>query len=477
MLLAVSFMTTPALAGGFYAADVGARGMARGGAFVAAPDDVIAMHYNPAGLSLLKGFHLQADVQLVDYSMTFARTCPCTPEGVNPERDAELEAIFAENPAKTDTLLAIPFLGLAYGLDFLDLTLAVGIWGPTSGRHDYGDLPEATAPSFPTRALDQPNRYSGITMNTLEANIAFALALSPFEGFRLGATAILFQNGNDQTLHLWANILGEAEDPNYDVPIVFSFKENTALNWQVGASYDIPYVPGRLSLGAAFRGKRDIRTGGTIDVTLPTELEAAASVTGDKVTVELSTAPIFRGGIQYMIEKLFRAEVAFVWEGWSAHDDIVIRPQNIEFEITIPEPTTVALDQIVASRRWKDTWSIRAGGEINLLEPYLGIRAGYFYEPSAIPVTRLDPSRVDLDKHGVGIGLSTTWFGATVELSGMYIALKSTEITNSEVKLISPLPTGDPDKVTTIGNGKYSGQYFIFGASLRFALDPLLEEL
>lgn len=455
--------------------------MARGGAFVAAPDDVIAVHYNPSGLSLLKGFHLQADVQLVDYSMTFARGCPCLPAGAanGAELDAELEAIFAENPSKTNALLAIPFLGMAYGFDFLDLTIAAAIWGPTSGRHNYGDLPDATAPSFPTRALEQPGRYSGLAMNNLEANFALGVALSPFEGLRIGGSAILFQNGNDQTVHLWAYLptfVGGPEDPNYDVPMRFSFKENAALNWQVGASYDIPYVPGRLSLGAAFRGKRDVRTSGTIDVALPAQLADVASVSGNEVTVEVSTAPVFRGGIQYMIEDLFRAEVAFVWEGWSAHDDIVIRPQDIQFEIaTSPDP--IRLEKIVASRRWDDTWSLRAGGEINVLEPYLGIRAGYFYEPSAIPVNRLDPSRVDLDKHGVGLGLATTWFGATIELSGMYIALESTDVTTSEVELISPLPSEDSELVTTIGNGNYSGHYFIFAASLRFALDPLLDDV
>src|SRR6185503_10934914 len=46
---AVCALASRAEAGGFYLGDIGARGMARGGAFVAAPDDLLAIHYNTAG--------------------------------------------------------------------------------------------------------------------------------------------------------------------------------------------------------------------------------------------------------------------------------------------------------------------------------------------------------------------------------------------------------------------------------------------
>jgi long-chain fatty acid transport protein len=459
--------------------------MARGGAFIAAPDDLLAIHYNPSGLSLLKGLHVAGDLQIVGYQMTFERSCPCLPDGT-PDKEAKeaaLQAGFDANPSKTNTPIAIPFLGLGYGIDFLDLTLAFGIWGPTSGRHNYGELPGATAPSFPTRAAEQPGRYSGLEVVSLEANFALGLALSPFEGLRLGASVMIFQGGNDQTLHLWANLpslVAGPEDPNFDVPVTFAFKENLKLTWQVGAAYDIPYIPGRLTLGASFRAKRDMRTNGTIEVGLPEKLADVATVTGDEVTVELSTAPIFRAGLQYAIDKVFRVEGAFVFEGWSAHDQVVVRPQNISFQLALDQDgdgmnDTIALDKIVANRFWRDTWSLRLGGEINLFEPYLGIRAGYFYEPTAITLDRVDPSRVDLDKHGIGAGVSTSWYGVTLEVSGMYVALTTGVATESKTRIVSPLAfDGGENNVTTIGNGTYSGRYLIFSASLRFALDPLL---
>jgi long-chain fatty acid transport protein len=482
LALATSLASSSAFGAGFYITDIGARGMGRAGALVARSDDLLAIHYNPSGLSLLKGLHVQGDMQIVQYNVTFERHCPCLPDGALDREtiEADLERGFAENPVKSDTPLFIPFLSAAYGLDFLDITVAFALWGPTSGRHNYGELPPPDRPSFLERTNEFPQRYSGLEMINLEANIAFGLAMSPIDGLRLGFTAMIFQNGADQTVHLWANLESFAlgpEDPTLDIPILFSFKESLGFNWVVGASYDLPFLDG-LSIGASFRGKRDIRTDGTIDVNLPAKLNGVATVDGDRVTVELATAPIARAGIQYGIQRLFSAEFAFVWEGWQSHDDVVIRPQNIEFQIQGMDP--VQLPKIVAERRWKNSWSTRLGGEIQVLEPYLGIRAGWFYEPTAIPDDRLDPSRMDFNKHGIALGLSTTWFGFTLEVSGMAILMQSRDITDSQTKLISPLagtPGANPDYETFIANGHYSGRYFIFGASLHFALDPLLEEI
>ena len=468
-------------------ADIGTQGKSRAGAWVAAPDDLLAIHYNPSGLSLMKGFHLETSVEMVAFQGKFERSCPCVP-GDSPDRmehDAALQKIFDENPAETNKPVFIPFLGAAYGFDFLDLTVGLALWGPTGGRLKYGELPRTTNPRFDTEAEKQPGRYNGLDMDEIEANVALGLSLSPFKGFRIGATAVLFQAGSDQTVHLWANLPTFAgnpprpENPGLDIPVVFSFKENAGLNWAVGAGYDIPEIsmlPGRLSLGASFRGKRDIRTAGQVSAQIPQSLAEIADVQGDEVTVEASVAPLFRAGIQYDLPDLFELEVAFVWEGWSANDLIVIRPNNVTFAVQGQDP--IDLPKFEIERRWKDTWALRVGGEFKVFEPELGIGLGYFYEPSGIPAERLEPSRIDLDKHGVGLGLSTTFAGFRLELSGMYVAMSSLTVSNSKVDISAPELNGsNPNFVTITGNGRYSGRYFISSLSLSVVLDDLMASL
>ncbi|MCA9549672.1 MAG: outer membrane protein transport protein [Myxococcales bacterium] len=497
-LLATALVTAAAAdarAAGFYLTDVGTRGMARGGAFVAAPDSLLAMHYNPAGLSFLRGLHVEADLTLVGMDVSFQRKCPCVNataaamEGFDPVAlDAELEARYADNPVDTNTLLPIPFLGVGYGLPWLDTTVALAVWGPNSGRHRYGELPPALRPDFIDAANAMPNRYSGIHMKTIEANLGLGVGFRPFKdvpvlrGLRIGGVLMGFQSGNDQRVHLWVNsaLLSPdgPEDPGLDAPIQFNFKESFAINWQVGASYEI--IP-NLNFGFSFRGKRHVKTSGTIDVELPAKVlgeniadpsDDLVTVQGRNVDVELSTAPILRTGLEYQWPGLFRAEVAWVWEGWSAHDRVVITPKDINFVIL---GTPQELGEIVAERHWKDTWSLRVGGELNMFEPYLGLRAGYYYEPTAVPPERMDPSRVDLDKHGVSLGASTTWYGVTLEVAFQYVAMRGAEVRDSQQVQIAPLVGGLPEYVTTVGNGDYNGQYFIGSAGLSFALDPLLK--
>lgn len=477
----VLFSTRAASAAGFYLSDIGTRGMGRAGAFVASPDSLLAIHYNPAGLSHLQGVNAEASVTFVNMNVDFSRKCPCLIDrsdlqGMTADQwDAQLEASFDQNPVSSNSLLVIPFIGASYGLPFYDLTIGLAAWGPNSGRHDWGELPPTTSPRFDRDVTSQPNRYSGMRMGNIEANFALAVAAQPIDGLRIGASLIGYQSGNNQTLHLWANsdLLGiqQPEDPDFDAPVAFRF-DDFALNWSVGASYEI--ISG-LSIGTSFRAKRNISADGTIDVQIPRAVvdadPPALEVEGNQVKVDLATAPIWRAGIQYRIPRVFAAEAAFVYEAWGVHDRVVIRPQNINLLIF---GNPAQLDDIVAERNWKNTYSLRLGGEVNVLDPILNVVGGYFYEPTGIAPENVDPSRTDFDKHGMSLGARTTFFGFTLDASFMYVALKSTQVRNSTKVLTGALEGEREEYLTHVGNGDYSGGYYMISTSLSFALDPFL---
>lgn len=481
-VLGLSVLGLPARAdgAGFYLSDIGTRGMGRAGAFVAAPDNVLAIHYNPAGLALLRGLHTETSLTFVFTDIQFDRQCPCV-DSAQPDaaaRDAELESQFAGNTAEANTTLLIPFLGLAYGFDFMDLTIGMGVFGPNSGDFEYGRLPDPSLPRFARDAPTFTGRYSGIDVQTIEVNFAVGVGFSPIRGLRFGASAMAYRSGNDQVLHLWANsnLLGSEgpEDVNLDVPVRLDFLEGFGLDWSIGASYDL--LSTGFSIGTSFRGKRSIRTNGTIEVDLPPAIGAGdpplVTVTGRNVEVEVNTAPLWRAGLQYRRPGWVTAEVAFVWEHWSVHDRVVVRGQDVRFSILGNE---MELEPIVAERGWENTWSIRIGGEVHVLEPWLSGRFGYFYEPSAIPPDRVDPSRVDLDKHGVSLGFATEAYGVKLEVSGMYVGMVGEEVRNSRQVQLGPLPA--PELLTTVGNGRYRGQYFLLSTALTFVLDDLLDAI
>ena len=160
--IAVALVPDAAIAGGFYISDVGPHGLSRAGAFVAAPDSLLAMHYNPAGLSRLGGAHFELDLSLVNLDFTFQRSCPCVDQTRADAAmlDASLEASFRNHAARTNTPLAIPFLGIGYGFPFYDLTIAFAAWGPNSGNYEFGLLPDPESRAFNDAAKAAPQRAS-----------------------------------------------------------------------------------------------------------------------------------------------------------------------------------------------------------------------------------------------------------------------------------------------------------------------------
>ncbi len=479
-LLVALTLLSPGLAeaAGFYIADVGARGLARGGAFVAAPAGPLALHYNPAGLSLARGLHFELSGTLVDFSGQFTRRCPCVDRGVfeGPEEEAlaiddALEARF--RPARTRQPLAIPFIGVSYGFEPAGLAVGFAVYGPTSGRHDYGSLGSPASPSFIERAAQSANRYSAISAPNLEINYVLGASAEPVTGLRLGFGLVLHQTGAGQSLHLFADtaFADGHEDPNWDVPVTVDFLSDPALGWTAGLSWDVPFVPG-LTVGGSFRAQRSVVSDGKARIELGGRVREIGSVQGDDVEVRLEVAPIARAGVQYRRPGLFTAEAAFVHEGWGVTERIVVEPRGISFEVAGLEP--VLLGDIVAERFWRDTWSLRIGGELEVFEPWLGVQAGYFYEPSAIPEERLDAARIDLDKHGFGLGVSTTWYGVTLLATAMYVHLEATEVDNSRARMTAPIEF-EPELRTIVGNGRYEASYFIAALGLSFSLDRFFE--
>lgn len=472
-------LAAPARAGaaGYYIGDIGSRAQARGGAFVAAPDSLLAMHYNPAGLSLLSGLHVEGDLTAAALSASFDRTCPCVQPGPGVSAasfDPALMQSFAGHAMRTATPLWIPYIGVAYGFQPFDFTVGLAAYGPNSGAYAYGQLPPASSPLFTPAAMSFPGRYTALAVDTLEANIQLALAFQPFHGLRLGFSLMDYVNGVDQKLNLWVNSATfgyPPENAQFDLPIELSFRRWFAINWSAGA---IITPVDNLDIGVSFRAKRTIVSDGNIDLALPPVLTGfGVMVTGRAITIETASPPLARAGIQYQRPGIFKVEGAVVWEGWSVYDKIVITPTDITVDIS---GKTQKLGKIVMPRGWRNTASFRLGGEIDVLEPVLGIQLGAFYEPTAIPADRVDISRLDFDKIGLAGGLSTTWSGVTLQAAVTYVLLPSTNVNDSTVQLTGPLspPLGTSMYNTTIGNGAYAGHYVLASASLAFALDPLL---
>jgi long-subunit fatty acid transport protein len=474
---AASVAPAGAHAAGFYVGDVGVRGLARGGAFVAAPDSPLALHYNPGALTLLpKGLSVEIDLSAVSLDYRFDRRCPCVSPS-NPDA-ARLDAELSASPAFNEVSInqagpqPIPFVMAAYQFEPMKLTIGVGAYGLTSpGRLRYGELD--------ANLNTQAQRYSLVGLELFEAFYNLGAAIEPIPGLRIGGVAQLYELRVTQRLALWANsatFASTPEDDRFDIPVTLAFAAPLRLNWSLGVSYTPQFFP-NLSIGVSALGKRSSRANGTVDIGVPRIIaDVGGRVDGRNVEVELNLPATLRGGIEYRQPGIFKAEAAVVVEAWEVYDQVVVRNKDVGIVIGTQRQD---LGTIVIPTRFRNTYSIRVGGELDLFEPWLGVRAGYFFEPGAIADANLDGAAPDLTKHGFGFGLSTTFYGTRLEVGGAVVVMPSTTVRDSTRQMAGPLvpPIGSDALLTTIGNGTYSGSYFIGGASLSFSLERLWSSL
>ena len=450
-------VASEATAAGFWNLDQGVSSYGRGGTNIAAPRDPIAIYTNPAALPGVDGlqFLLQADV--IFDMRSFERADDDI--DFNDDGVGDGERSYDEVSNEFTPLPPSPGLFVTCNLGSLgleQLTVGAAAFGPTRA---YTDFPS-----------DGAQRYSEISNHPLQIHYTLAAGYElPWAGIRLGASLYLLTQVFDTDLALSTAFLlgGEPEDTDWDA--IVSVRATDHLIPVPTFALSAEPVDG-LILAATFRWPWDVEADGTADVTLgrrlgrtlPASGEPFARVTGEEVIGYLSMPAMLRAAALYRDpDGRFEAEIALVWEGWGRNQQIVFEPLDVE--VTIPSiadpetgvpPFSIALDDIVVDTRYRDTYSLRAGGELRLMEWALA-RAGFYYERAAVGTGRLSMGTMDLDKIGITAGGRVDLpLGLWVDLALGYVQWITKEVTNSKVLIKDPLVVPPEDR-WPIANGTY----------------------
>lgn len=463
-------------AAGFYTPGTGTRALGQGGAFTAMGSDLSAHWHNPANLSRLNGLHAQIDGNFLFNPFSFQR---------DPLGSKQFPEVHNIAPPKV-----IPFLGLSYDLfshtkfsQQHSLVFSFGVWGPNGGDYDYtGEREDGVSAQPACKGTNQgnltcrkegPQRYSVIRSRPFQMFLSWALAygvkLGPVH-LRLGGGFQLVQTRVEQTLALKA--LTESTDiDGLDTIISINTESPLTPSGNFGIGLDLP---GGVSLGASFKLPVPVTANGTLKVdVLPSALGNLVSIQGDAARLELQLPWIFRAGIGWQPPFFPRleAEFAFVYEAWSVLDKIVLSSpagdRQLKFKIL---GTESVLDPINIFRRWQDAWSLRFGLRVAVLPRYLFIRAGYFYETSAIPEKHFNVSEISGQRHAITAGLEgripagPVWI--VINAGYLHTFENPLDVTTSEERNIILKPTDAKDVGQIVGNGKYRAQVDIVSVSL-----------
>jgi long-subunit fatty acid transport protein len=462
VLATISTLAVPAIAhaGGFEFPDVGARSVGRGGAYAVGAADLTALHYNPGALAKQRGTTILYNHNLTFHDTRFQRATLSDAWG----DDAGTTFPEVQNDRK---LFALgPFLAVASDFGLENWTFAAGFYGPSAvGRHDYPEY--------------GPQSFMLTDMNVLLAYYSVAAAWKLRDVFGVGVTlqyvdliSLKYALVTDSTV---IPDLSPVPDPG----------DTTTPSTQLVTELDLKdRFSGTAIVGMWYRPHRRVELGVASRV-VPVFLKAKGGLNTDKttllsddVTVELPmTLPaIVRGGVRYIhaVEdrEWFDLELSAQYENWSVIDAFDL---NFDGEIS-----GMPIQDLSIQKKWKDTVSVRLGGDYNVLPPYLTVRAGGFWESGAM---RENYSHLDFPsfmRGGIGAGLSGGYKGIYLTVGYMHIFQEDREVSEAggkqyQERPLRPCPDGCAGASGVPANaGTFTSQFDLLSLGLEVRFRELL---
>ena len=434
---------TPAEAGGFFLLPHGARTLGRGGAGAVGVHDLNALWYNPALLGGVEGNLLMLDATLVGQSVTFSRA----------PRTLDNGDVITYQPVDNEaSALPVPQLGFATDLGQPDLRLALGAFAPN-----------AAASKYPVKG---PQRYTiidteGSTLLTVE--LAAAYRLTDWLWVGAGFQNVIVNLRLVNMVSGYPGAVGDPEDGDFDIllqtELAAVFNPSGNLGVFVGKPEGIQFG---LSAQLPVQIKDDEAK---VTQRLPDHvLFDQAEIKGDTVAGEFDFPWIVRAGVRWAAPR-WDVELNLVYEGWSTLDKIRTTPDNIEVE-NVPGVGTIPVGALSINRDFQDLFSLRLGGDFEVVPEVLTLRAGAAVEQSAIPTKTLSVLQVDANKLALGLGATIVAAdGVEIDVGYGHIFYETTEVTDSAVLQLNPT---NPKGAIAVGNGTYEASADLFGLGVRY---------
>lgn len=366
LAVAISLLSSRALAAGYGIYEQGAAALGMGGAHLAAVRDASAQFFNPAALTRLEGSQLQVGGTWLMTRTSFAGTDPFPGYGVT---EAMENGNFFPPTAYWASRINPSF---AYG---------IGLNSPFGLGVEWQD----------------PEQFTGrerVTKATLRAiNASASLAWAPDEHWSIAAgPSVLFAKVELNNIGTFITTGGQPVN-------VLRAKLESDFTPGLGFHAAVHAQPGsRLKLGATYRSRVEVQVddGRATFEQIPTgdpvldALVAANKPANQPVRTELVFPAMLSLGLAWDPTPDWTVALDGVWAEWSAFDKLALR-----------FPSDPSLDRDIIEE-YEDTFAIRTGAE-HRLERWT-YRFGYYFDPAAAPVESVTPLLPDADRHGVTLG-------------------------------------------------------------------------
>jgi len=345
----------------------GAAASAMSNAFAAQADDPSALHYNPAGMTQLKGLQFMAGALFIGGSTDFT-----SPTGVTANGDRNGTVAWPP-PGHIYITANLKDLGLtALG----NLSAGIGLTVP------FGSL---------TRWPNDGPFRSATTFSTLPLqDIKPTLAYKVTENFSLGLGA---------DIYTFSSLVGEGHVERQRIPLAGVTTELNGKDTAAGFNASLLYTALRnadgkplANIGIVYRSQATLHLSGEL-------LANGAKVSDARATLVLPQ--VITGAIAIWpvrtSEREWKVEMDVDYVGWTS-------VQNLD--VTLGSGATIAQPQ-----NWRSTYAVMLGTEYKWLALeslpnwVVALRGGYTNQPTQMPDLTFDPGIPSADLHVVGGGL------------------------------------------------------------------------
>lgn len=485
-MLATMLIGGTALAGGFEYGPQGLHAVGRGGAFTAKADDASAMYWNPSRLALLRGTHLLINLNTSKLAMDFDRF-PAQKRKVS--RDTDGNIIYGDpmgDPVPFDTLSQnagwFPQgVSLAVTSDFglQDWGFGLSLNGPAAyGKVGYPD------------GMDSSGRYALMELDTLLAYVTAAAAYKYKEwfGVGLGLQYVVVPKLKYSMAMMAPAAYTNQNDPvnnGNDLRADLDMSDWTGFSAMLGAwarpvewlelGFNARIVPikvratGKVRMGgtenSVYGNIKPIKVDGRLEFTMPATVQFGARYRHVRQDREV-----------------FDIEADFVWEQWSAMDAfrMTTTEANSDLGVTI-DPMKVTL-----ARRWKDTYSVRLGGQYNAIPQWLTARLGGWWESATQPVAYTSLDLPAFQRFGIGAGLSTNIYGVEIGFSYAHVFQMDRTVAEGAGRIKQQLMGTEKNDAGewvpvinqgyAVNEGRYRSSYDILTVGVSIDWDTLLKK-
>ena len=359
----------------------------KGYCFVAQADGPSAVHYNPAGLTQLKGDYVSLGWTLE------APRFECDSDGTGDTVQMQKQLFWIPN--------------FYYVTDLETDRFRVGF----SATSPYGLSTDWANDSFSQNVMTE----SDVEMVNFNPVIAYKVD----DVISIGAGANYFvshlskhkqltadaSDGGDYQLkgsdEAWGYNIGLLITPSPKQRIGVSYRSEIDLTYQgtttldnLNATYSSPVYFGTSTYTTAMKS----------DSTLPQSLAI---------------------GYAYKPSERWTIETDVEWTGWSCVEEELIQYPD-EGDAT---RLAVLNNGNPVSRDWTDAFAYGIGVEYKATDK-LDLRGGFFYHETPIPSANFDTPLPDANKHGITIGLGYLFKGVQVDASYAFLKYRDRDITN-----------------------------------------------